>query len=254
MLWGGRCESFVGRTSANRLSEGRAPVRRVLTELGRFVLDVGKGYVAERALEPVLEPTWQLLKSVLLPRWDPASDAVRLNLREHIQRERAKDEEFTVRLQRSLSSGEGEALLASFVTHAAQATTEERMHMLAAAAAGVFVPDLDSEMRSRVTRAVAQLEPADVIRLRGVAERRGLEGSSKSIDVTLGTSRGVLVASGCMAVLQEDEELGHRLAEAARRGSTPKLRTHARVTIVGHAVLRALDEWRSSEATTDQPT
>ena len=61
---------------------------------------------------------------------------------------------------------------------AAQATTEGRMKMLAAAAAGVFTPDLDSEMRSRVSRAIMEFEPSDVLELRRLMEADQRSGGS----------------------------------------------------------------------------
>lgn len=228
-----------------RPSERRALLRGMvdLVEVGWFVVNVATGYVAERALEPVLDPTFRALKAVLLPLYDPALAAVRLNLQEHVARERAKDQEFSERLERSMRAGEPAALVAHFVREAAQGTTEERMRMLAAAAAGVFVPEMESEMRSRVARAVAQLEPTDVGRLRNLGGPFAFGGSSESVARSLGASRGALESRGCILVRQKDEDLGREFAKAQRRGGEPRLRTIARVTDVGSAVLRALHEW-----------
>jgi hypothetical protein len=194
-------------------------------ELGRFIVDVGAGKIVEKALEPVLEPTWRLLKAVLLPLWDPAFSAVRLNLQEHIDRERAKREDFVERLEQSLQRGEAAALVALFVREAAQATTKERMRMLAAAAAGVFTPDLNSETRSRVARAIAQVEPSDVVELRNMDAAERVPGMQPAPRITL--EREPLVRSGCVSDMSMFVSVGHQIS----------------VTPLGRALLHALEAW-----------
>jgi len=131
-------------------------------------MDATAGYVIEKALEPALRPALAFLRSILLPRWDDSRDEVRKCVADAFEAAEKADSQFFERLQRSLQSGEADALLTRLAREAAQATTEERMRMLAAAAAGILTPDLESEMRSRVTRALEQLEPSDVIALREV--------------------------------------------------------------------------------------
>ncbi len=217
-----------------------------LLDAGWFAVNVFAGQIAQKALEPAVERTWRAIMAVLLPLYDPALASVRLNLQEHIERERAKDQEFSEKLERSMRAGEPEALVAHFVREAAQATTEERMRMLAAAAAGVLVPDLDSEMRSRVARAVAQLEPGDVVVLRRMREYL-FQGSSDSVARSLGPSRGALEASGCVLVRTSDDDLRRALNEVLEYGHQ-EVRTLASVSDVGHAVLRALAIWRPTAA------
>jgi hypothetical protein len=126
------------------------------------VVDVASGRLVEKAVEPAAA----LVKALLFPRWSGAFEAIQLNLREHVDRRKAADREFTEKVLRSLQAGEADALVAGFMREAAQATTEAQMRMLAGAAAGVFVPDLDSEERPRVLHALQVLELSDAVLLR----------------------------------------------------------------------------------------
>jgi hypothetical protein len=198
-----------------------------LIEFGsRLVFDAATGYVVEKALEPVFEPTWALVKSVLLPNWGPAVDEIRLNLQEAMDKRRGD----VARLVASLQQGEADALVTYLARAAAQATTEERMKMLAAAAAGVLTPDLDSEMRSRVARAVEQLEPSDVIALREVQS----VAVGTEIRQVAGTpdNRAALLQSGCL--------LGVPVG-------LPGVPNSFEMTAVGRAVLQTLELWTPAE-------
>jgi len=178
-----------------------------LIDLGSMlVVDAVRGYVVEKMLEPALRPAWAVIKSLLLPRWDPAIDAIRLNLQEAVDKRRAEDREFDRRVGASLQRGEEAALVTRLARAAAQATTDERMEMLAAAAAGILTPDLDSEMRSRVSRAVEELEPSDVIALRDVARTIS---AGKSVEQVPGVpeNRIALLQAGC---LLEAQGVGYR--------------------------------------------
>ncbi len=148
-----------------------------------FIVDVVGGKVAEKALEAALRPTWACVRSILFPNWEPASKAIRLQLEEHLQELHQRDGDVIEALNRSLEEGEANALATSFLRAAAQATTDEKMKMLVAAAAGVFTPDLDSEMRSRVSRAVVELEPSDVLALRRALTTEPFKGTAKIGDV-----------------------------------------------------------------------
>jgi hypothetical protein len=160
-------------------------------------MDATAGYVVEKALEPALRPTLAFLKSILLPRWDQSGDEVRRCVADAFEEAEKADSQFFERLQRSLQSGEADALLTRLAREAAQATTEERMRMLAAAAAGVLTPDLNSEMRSRVTRALEQLEPSDIIALRVVNAARMKHHNVMQIDGQPESSRALL-QTGCV--------------------------------------------------------
>ena len=102
--------------------------------------------------------------------------------------------------------------------------------MLAAAAAGVLTPDLDSEMRSRVVRAVEQLEPSDVIVLRQ-AESTSPGQALKYLGAGP-EARAALFSSGCLVLVGGGMALGQNVE----------------VTPIGRAVLKTLEAWRPSGA------
>ena len=176
----------------------------------------------------MLRPAWEVLKS-FLPRWGPAVDAIQLNLMEAVEKHRAEDSQYVERFVRSLQRGEAHALVTYLARAAAQSTTEERMRMLAAAAAGVLTPDLSSEMRSRVARAVEQLEPSDVIALREVS---GYAASGHGIQQIAGSPENgaALLQTGCL------------LAGPTGVG----FRSKYEMTPLGRAVLHALETWTES--------
>lgn len=215
-----------------------------------IAVDLGKGYVLERITEPAFTATWEVVKSIFLPRWDGARDALQLNLQEAIDRERTRDAEFTDRLKRSFENGEANAVAALFIREAAQATTDERMRMLAEAAAGVFTPDLTSEMRSRIARAVAQLEPSDVLALRRFAQPHGgaiVRTSSRTAFLARGArmrsatdSEAALLAAGCLVLVQD------QTPPFLSKEKPPEWQVLPIMTPVGRAVLNALREWTPS--------
>lgn len=211
-----------------------------------IAVDLAKGTVLEKLRDKAIAPVWEVLRPLLYPWWDEALHEVRLRLGEAIEQARAEDAEFVDRLARTLERGEADALVTALLRSAAQATTEARMKMLSAAAAGVFVPDLNSEMRSRVARAVAQLEPSDISELAGlvklsdrfrnrprflISSRRGRDGSRDS-------SFASLVAAGCLLV-DEQEPAFSRVGGKAERS------IQTLVTATGYAVVRALRAWRA---------
>jgi len=191
-----------------------------------LVEDEVKGFLVEHTpLGHAAKPIFALLKALIWHQWEPAVNEFELNLAEALEKYKAKDREYVARLQRSLRRGEASALATELVQAAARATTEERMKMLAAAAAGVLTPDLDSEMRSRVTRAVEQLEPSDVIALRRVSEAVARGENVQQVEGTP-QNRIALVQSGCLNI-------------AAGAG----YRSLHEPTPLGAAVLKALEAW-----------
>lgn len=126
-------------------------------------------YLVEKAVDAALLPLWREVRSILFPRWEGTRDAFQLKLGEAVEQLRIRDHAALESLERSFGRGEADALACALFRAAAQAITEEKMKLLAAAAAGVFTtPDLSSELRSRVARAVVALEPQDVVALRNV--------------------------------------------------------------------------------------
>ena len=147
-------------------------------------------------------------------------------------------------LERSLQEGEADALASAFVRTAAQATTRERMRMLAAAAGGVFTPALDSEMRSRVARALEQLEPSGTAALVAVvdlAEREMAERLSAA-------QVEHLQAAGCLSVdflPKMNPAWSTTLLSQPDAAQTGIVAGSMAVTTVGRSVVVALRRWKS---------
>ncbi|SRR5712692_5403121 len=192
----------------------------------KIVVDVTAGHVAAELLDPVLKPVWAVLKS-FLPRFDEAGEAIRLNLSEARERYNARGREDAERLKQTIERGEAEALVKRLWFDASRATTAAKMEMLAAAVAGLLTPEFDSEMRSRVTRAIEELEPSDVIALREV---RRLRDSGNGVEYLPGTAQNgvALLQTGC---LDEARGIGYR--------------TKYDLTPLGRALLQALETWKS---------
>lgn len=143
----------------------------------------------------------------------------------------------------ALDEREARALFDRIAREAGYASTAERSRVLAHAVAGLFAPDIDSEMRSRVARAIVQLEPSDVVLLRNI-EKRTTPIARRS------PQADALEAAGCVVVETEQEGLGEALARAARRRRplrTLDARTKVsfRLTALGVAVLASLRTWKT---------
>ncbi len=166
--------------------------------------------------------------------------AVDAAFRAHLAHHEEKDPEFAQKLAAALDEREARALFFRLTTDGAEATTVERMRMLAHALAGLYTPDLNIEMRSRVSRAVLALEPSDVAALREAmvaddSRTRKVDGTIFVLS-SLTPSRAYegLKAAGC---IQDDNET---------RGGLY-------VTELGRAVVKALELWRS-DAESNTPT
>src|SRR5689334_5182 len=61
-------------------------------------------------------------------------------------------------------------LVFRLLDQATRSAGTERRRLMAQAAAGVYDPELSIEMKSRAERALEQIEPSDVLALRGLAE------------------------------------------------------------------------------------
>ena len=152
-------------------------IRTALT----LIEDDAKAFVISQALEPGFKATFAILKSVLWPRWNEANDELRLNLGEAVERYKVQDREYVARLRRAIQRGEAQALATELVQAAAKATTDDRMKMLAAAAAGLLTNAryyLRNEISSRSGGRAARAErrprtPRDGGRARRQCERPG---------------------------------------------------------------------------------
>ena len=135
---------------------------------------------------------------------------------------RAKDKP-----ESKLDDHEVAAVVMRLFPEAVTATTAQRRRMLAHALAGLLQPDLDSETRSRVTRAITQLEPGDVRELRKVDEARRAAATQSAATMT--PKLEPLLLAGCI------------LAEGlSDRPGTVTL------TALGRTVLATLARWSAT--------
>src|SRR6266568_1376044 len=112
----------------------------------------------------------------------------------HVREQEARDADFREKLRDKVTEREVSALFPALLRAAAESSTRERMRMLCAALAGIWSPDLAAELRSRVSRAVLELQPSDVLYLRMLAQDEGRPG----VVLRLGPQGEWLVRSGCV--------------------------------------------------------
>jgi len=129
---------------------------------------------------------------------------------------------------------EAQILCLRLLEQATRSARQDRRRMMAHAVAGVFAPDLDSEMKARAERVLEQLEPRDVAQLRTVLDDTADDYELSSV------CKGALVAAGCVV-------------PAARWGSSTEGRSPTalvsprEVTEVGLAVVAFVTDWREEE-------
>jgi hypothetical protein len=185
-------------------------------------------YFAGKALDAVGE----VVRDVVDARPNPFEDVRRrmgaeagfelgLAFERHVKEQEKRDAGFREKLREKVTAREAGALFSSLLREAAESSTRERMRMMCAVLAGVWRPDLDAELRSRVARAVLDLEPSDVLYLRALAADEGRPG----VVLRLGPQGEWLVRAGCV------------LDESGRVGGA------VRITDVGHALLAAVATW-----------
>lgn len=109
-------------------------------------------------------------------------------------------------LANSVTEEEAAAMTGRLIREAVFSATQDRRRLMAAAMAGTFSPDFEVEQKSRITRAIAQLEPSDIVALRDVAQGRpfGKEGmlsmkSRQAIHRNRQVSLAALEGAGCVA-------------------------------------------------------
>lgn len=198
-------------------------------------MDPGTKWLISKAGGAVLDRLTKAFPSnakLIDAAWDHAVAEAALHadsaVRELVARREAADPTFVQRLATSMEEREARALFGRLVREAAQATTKERMHLLAQALAGLYTPDIDAETRSRVSRAVVALEPSDVMSLRDAAShevRDGPQGRGHYVPSRQGSPQmDALMVAGCILDVN-----------AAGGGLM--------VTALGVAVLKAVEGW-----------
>lgn len=134
-----------------------------------------------------------------------------------------------------------ERLFWKLFPEAVSSTTRERTKMLCAALAGATNPDIDAETKSRVARAIVQLEPSDIKILKRHHDQFGettIRGNLSHFEIVReDRSRQALVLAGCVEV-DEDDDFSEGLT--------------ARVTKLGVDVLDHLSAWKPEADAADQ--
>src|SRR5690349_18340970 len=111
--------------------------KSVLTTAGKMALQKAASLLPNNA-RAVDEAFTAMLQDMLLE--------VDAAFRAHVAHHEAKDPRFAERLAAALDQREARALFYRLGTEAAQATTVERMRMLAHALAGLYTPNLHAEL------------------------------------------------------------------------------------------------------------
>ncbi len=143
----------------------------------------------------------------------------------HVRDQETRDAEFRSKLREKVTEREVCALFPALLRAASDSSTRERMRMLCAALAGLWRPDLEAEMRSRIGRAILELEPSDVLYLRTLAQDEGRPGAT----LRLGPQGEWLLRAACVA--DDSSRIGGAI----------------RVTALGHDLLASLSTWTPEE-------
>jgi hypothetical protein len=133
-------------------------------------------------------------------------------------------------------------LFARMLEEAIESPTRERLSLMCGAMTGVINPDLDVETKSRVARAVAMLEPSDVILLRRMVDAK-TDHAIGGLAAEQRLEAEALQLAGCIRL--GDDGVGflssvHQKEENARLS----LPTLGQVTLLGSAVLRQIGTWQ----------
>lgn len=187
--------------------------------LGGKALDV-----AGRVVRDVVAPPANPFEEIRRRQGAEANFEFGLALERHVRFEEARDAEFREKLREKITEREVGALFPQLLRAAAESSTRERMRMLCAALAGLWRPDLDAEMRSRVARAVMQLEASDILAMRRLERAQQQPGIRPAPRMTPELEPAVL--TGCVA------------DNSARAGFVA-----VELTTLGLAVLTALETW-----------
>lgn len=131
------------------------------------------------------------------------------------------------------------SLIGRLLPEAVFSVTEDRRRLMAAAMAATFSPDFDLEEKSRITRAIATLEPSDIVTLRavhaasGAVRSRSAQGEGQATEPRHSADQVSLAALVATACVLETLQIGSYQYRASALGS---------------ALLRFLAEWEPSSA------
>jgi hypothetical protein len=148
---------------------------------------------------------------------------------------------------------EAAAITGRLIGEAVFSATKDRRRLMAAAMAGAFSPDFEIEQKSRITRAVAQLEPSDIVALRdidkGTPVGHGLLISMEAMQEVRrkrAMSLDALAGAGCLVEVVVQKERTE-VSGIPR----PERREH-RLTDLGELTLKFIADWEPSAQGADE--
>lgn len=145
----------------------------------------------------------------------------------------------TERFEPPLTEEQFAALFARLFPEAVLAPTRERRRLMAAAIAGIITPDIALEEKSRVVRALAGLEPSDVLHLRIFVKDMRVPDAEIQLWRQLGNgqphSQVALENAGCLVWREGQNKSGYF------------------ATSLGKAVVKYLEDWSPTDSVSQGP-
>jgi len=109
-----------------------------------------------------------------------------------------KNQQTAEQLGQKLDVETAERLFSRLFFESMHATTKERTRLLCAALAGSLNPDFDTELKSRITRAILELEPSDVVLLRRLTTSGTYDIPDQQVEREAQYSHDALNRAGCL--------------------------------------------------------
>lgn len=167
-------------------------------------------------------------------------EAAVIKLDERLKRIERENPAGTERFAPPLTEEQFAALFARLFPEAVLATTRERRKLMATAIAGIITPDVSLEEKSRVARALAGLEPSDVLHLRVFVKEMRVPDAEIRLWQKLGRgephSQTALENAGCLVWREGRGMPGGYLA-----------------TPLGKAVVKYLEDWSPTDSVPQEP-
>jgi hypothetical protein len=131
-------------------------------------------------------------------------------------------------------------LIGQLQDQAMRAVTEEHMRLICAAIAGSIRPDIEVEAKARAARAIAQLQPSDILLLREL-----MENYKQQVDVddafgirALAINMDALLQAGCLMMPRVFGKSSYEIDNGRRYR-----KDIVKITELGRVVLRFAETW-----------
>jgi hypothetical protein len=173
------------------------------------------------------------------------------NMQRLEERVAAQGMDLRAELNGKITERQATILFLRMLDEAIESPTRERLRLMCAGMAGVFVPELDVEIKSRVVRSVAILEPSDVAIL-----RRFVGGEvfySGVLDPPSSLNWQTLALAGCIIVQRRVGKSSLSSADREGRERLTDVDDDREVTQLGRAVIAFLAT-SSDSVTLFEPT